>query len=576
MSWRCRALCAACAVATLAALPNARSADTPEQAVVFLRVIGSIELTPDQNLRRRPDVYSGIEVATGSGFLFSPLGYVLTNYHVVRDVEATLNLDGVKIKGTLKVSRIEVLLPGDTTPGAADSAPTHREASIVASSQELDLAVLSIGGAALPFLQFGDSDALEPGDPVDVLGFPFGRDIEIGKPDLPAEAMPAVSLSSGNVGAFRTDDQGQRRFVQTTAALNPGNSGGPMIDRDGFVVGIASRVVTGGKTAGVGFAVPINVAKEFLEASGLDGFLPVRRLVLGAPQALEGKGLRLRLPQGLADISRRRAVVDTGGNLAEAPVLRVDRVVSPWSPSRLAEALTSGQAFESMLSSTATTQRARTIGTRPTVLGRVTGTLGDNQPPVRVEYAVVDLGPEKIVARYLGPPNQLAFNASVLRASLGSIEAELLSRETRDIALPAAWTPAAWSLSASPSPRIAVPAGWLVEPAGPSTCPGLPAPADVLSASHPADFTIALRTAWLRGTPLTAEQAAVACGGQGRAEDAMSYQRRVEWLGTEFLFEGRFILIGPNELLQLEGVAPLQKARALPALVGQWADQLRR
>jgi hypothetical protein len=161
----------------------------------------------------------------------------------------------------------------------------------------------------------------------------------------------------------------------------------------------------------------------------------------------------------------------------------------------------------------------------------------------------------------------------VLRTSLGSLEAEPLSREIREIALPATWMPTAWSLSASRSPRIIVPAGWPVEPAGPSTCPGLPAPADVLSASLPADFAVALRAALLRGTPLTVEQAAAACGGQGGAGDPRSYQRRVEWLGAQFVFEGRFVSIGPDELLQLEGVAPLQKARSLPALVAQWGRE---
>jgi hypothetical protein len=302
----------------------------------------------------------------------------------------------------------------------------------------------------------------------------------------------------------------------------------------------------------------------------------VRRLFLGPLQTLEGKGLRMRLPQALTDVSRRRASVETGGSAAETVVLRVDRVLSPWSPSRLAEALTLGQAFESVAVSTSTPPRARTVGARQAVVGRVSGTLGDDQVPVRMEYAVVDLGSEKIIARYLGPPNQLAFNASALRTSLASIEADPLSHETRDFAPPAQWIPAAWIPSASLGPRIVVPAGWPVEPAGPSVCPGLPEPADVLSASLPTDFAVALRSAVLRGTTLTAEQAASACGGHGSAGTARSYEKRVEWLGAQFVFEGRFVSTGPDELLQLEGVAPAQKSRSLPALVAQWAEQLRR
>ena len=205
--------------------------------------------------------------------------------------------------------------------------------------------------------------------------------------------------------------------MQTTAPLNPGNSGGPMLDRDGFVVGIVSSGIRRADApTSVGFAIAVNVARDFLQRNGLDAQLPAR-LTLGAIQAIEGKGLRLRLPYGFKDNSPRRTVVDAGETGTDAPVLRVDRVMTPWTSSRLADALATGT-FEAVTPSAPSIQRVRTAGGRRVVMGYFSGRLADAAAELRVEFVVVDLGAEKLVARYVGAPEAVAFNASVLRASL--------------------------------------------------------------------------------------------------------------------------------------------------------------
>ena len=177
-------------------------------------------------------------------------------------------------------------------------------------------------------------------------------------------AAPDVSLSRGDVAAFRTDAQGSRRYVQTTAPLNPGNSGGPMLDRDGFVVGIVSSGIRRADApTSVGFAIAVNVARDFLQRNGLDAQFPAR-LTLGPIQVFEGKGLRLRLPHGFEDISPRRTVLDAGETGTDAPVLRVDRVVSPWTAAQLADAMSTG-AFEAVTTAAPPIQRVRTAGRPP-------------------------------------------------------------------------------------------------------------------------------------------------------------------------------------------------------------------
>ena len=268
--------------------------------------------------------------------------------------------------------------------------------------------------------------------------------------------------------------------------------------------------------------------------------------------------------------------MDSGESGSDAAVLRIDRVASPWSAARLAETLAGGLAFENVPAGGPPILRLQSAGERSLLLGYFSGTRQDTGAALRVEYAILDLGSEKLVARYTGPPESIAFNASVLRASLHSLDAEVLGSGAGRLPVPSRWTPAPFARPDAPPPGIQLPTGWAVEAVGPLGCPGMPPPAAGLSASPAADFTTALRAGWFRGTMLSAEGGAAACGGSGAGADQGTYERRVDWLGVSYLVLGRFAVVGPDEVLQLEGVARVDLSMPLRALMARWWDTTRR
>ena len=160
----------------------------------------------------------------GSGVIVDGNGYVLTNNHVI---------DGA--------SEIQVVLgDGRTMP-----------ARIVGSDPETDIAVLQAAGERLPVASFGDSDQLQVGDVVMAIGNPFG----VGQ-----------TVTMGIVGATGRSELGItdfENFIQTDAAINPGTSGGALIDALGQVVGINTAIFSqSGGSHGIGFAVPIRLARD--------------------------------------------------------------------------------------------------------------------------------------------------------------------------------------------------------------------------------------------------------------------------------------------------------------------------
>jgi serine protease Do len=161
----------------------------------------------------------------GSGFIVDPRGYVLTNNHVV---------DGA--------TRIVVRLSDDT----------ELDATLVGADPETDLALLEVDAAGgLAGVTLGDSDAISPGHLVLALGSPFGF---------------RNSVSAGIVSARGRDIPGGetfQRFIQTDAAILPGNSGGPLVNMAGEVIGVNTAVVTSGRSSsGIGFALPSNTARD--------------------------------------------------------------------------------------------------------------------------------------------------------------------------------------------------------------------------------------------------------------------------------------------------------------------------
>ena len=180
-----------------------------------------------------------------SGFLIRADGYLLTNQHVVEGAE------------TLAVA-------------LADDEDRSYPATVVGVDAPSDLALLKIeAGRPLPALGLGDSDGLAAGEWVAAIGNPFGL---------------AHSFSVGVVSSLGRRDihpggrPGYDDFIQTDASINPGSSGGPLVDRHGRVVGISAAVNPGGQ--GIGFAIPVNMAKDVLPALYERGF--VERSWMGA------------------------------------------------------------------------------------------------------------------------------------------------------------------------------------------------------------------------------------------------------------------------------------------------------
>lgn len=175
----------------------------------------------------RPKSEPQPELSSGSGFIVSPDGHILTNFHVVKDAD-----------------EITVLLNDGR----------EFEATVIGTDPKTDLAVLKIEAKDLPCLEFGNSDHLQIGEWVVAIGNPFALE---------------STLTHGVVSAKGRQDLGitsLEDFIQTDAAINPGNSGGPLLNLNGEVIGINTAIVSrSGGYMGIGFAIPSNMAKHVLD-----------------------------------------------------------------------------------------------------------------------------------------------------------------------------------------------------------------------------------------------------------------------------------------------------------------------
>jgi S1-C subfamily serine protease len=544
----------------LPAVAWAERAASPTHATVFIRVAGMLR-AEFQDILERSVEEKEVEVGTGSGFVISPYGHILTNYHVISDEDLTLDVRGTHVQIHLDVETIEVVFPSPMPGNEGDGSSLRFVASVDAVDPELDLAVLSVSGANLPYIPLGDSEGVDSGDKVQVFGFPFGNRVEVGRASVP-DIVPKVSVSRGAVSAKRAGDDGLTRYLQTTATVNPGNSGGPMVDPDGFALGVIRMKLAEGD--GIGFAIPINVVKDFLEAHGLLGLLPVTRMRLGPYQILEGKGLGLRLPESQEDISPQRVRADTGREFHEVPLV-IDRVASPWRLDELEKALLSGGVFETFVARESS-RYPISPDSGDAILGRAKSASTREEPPRMMEYALVGLENEKLVARFVGRDEQVAFNASVLRGSLRSLEVNPLL--TNAIAQPIR---VEWSEAPLPSPaapRLIFPTGWLREEGGPFPCEGLPAPDSVLLTSPVGDFTVSFLAGWWKVGP-DVQEAAEACSPKRGSMGEASFASRTDYLGVSYQIEGIF-LEREDGILQLELVVPLEKYGYVSDVFKDW------
>jgi hypothetical protein len=544
------------ATALLLAAPA--GAASPADATVFIRVTGDVKAEYTIGWKETEEEQE-VELGTGSGFVIASSGFVVTNHHVVRDQEFHVRVGETDVLVRLEVKRVEVVLPGEGR---------RLVASVEAVDAAEDLAVLSVPATDLPFLHLGDSDAVEPGEAVQAWGFPFGRQVELGRASAP-DIVPSVSVSRGSVAARREDEAGDSRFLQTDATINPGNSGGPLVDESGHVLGVIRMKL--GRARDIGFAIPVNRLKDFLEAHGFDATLPSRRLRLGPAQSFAWKGLRLQLPDGFEDVSPTRLALDTGTG-GDVQVV-VERVATPWGPSDLESLLVSGRAFHRFAGGGPSRSRRMMLGGFAAVVGSAQEAEGGDQARA-MEYAVVDLGPrEKLVARCVGRVRDVAFNRSVLRGVVASLEADrLLTAEVRSrLAAPLETT----RLPDVEAPALPLPARWSREPAPRAAQGGLPPPDAGLATSPEGDFSVALRAFWWRRAPLSPERAATELSRQRTRRGPASYVAAESALGVPYVAEGTFLRHGDG-LLQLEARSPQDAHGFVRELFAAWVAEVER
>jgi Trypsin-like peptidase domain len=174
---------------------RAERANAPSDATVFIRLVGSVHVEVDDTAigggRRTADI-DHIEIGSGSGFVVSPYGYVLTNDHVIANGEWRLARPGGGAKIAVTISRIDVCF-GQNALAAYGLPSQCTQASVAASDPALDLALLFVSGTNFPYVALGDSDAVTAGLTVDTLGYPLGRDVEVGKIALAPELVPEIT-----------------------------------------------------------------------------------------------------------------------------------------------------------------------------------------------------------------------------------------------------------------------------------------------------------------------------------------------------------------------------------------------
>jgi S1-C subfamily serine protease len=216
---------------------------------------------------------------SGSGSVIDEQGHVLTNYHVIEGADVvTVSFGGEK-----------------TYP-----------AKVIGGDPDTDLAVLQVNGApqGLKTVPLGDSDRLTVGQKVLAIGNPFGLDRTLTTGVISGLQRP-IEARNGRVieGAIQTD-----------ASINPGNSGGPLLDSQGRMIGINSQILSpAGGSVGVGFAIPINIAKRVVPQLIRDGRVVRPKLGIYPRAVTDLRGIRLPVGEGLLILQ-----LDPNGSAAAA------------------------------------------------------------------------------------------------------------------------------------------------------------------------------------------------------------------------------------------------------------------
>jgi serine protease Do len=229
----------------------------------------------------------------GSGFIISADGYVVTNNHVIA------------AEGNASVESITVTMPDGT----------EYPARLIGRDPQSDLAVLKISGTKpFPFVRFGDSTKTRVGDWIIAIGNPFGLGGTV-----TSGIISAVYRNTGQGGAYD-------RYLQTDAAINRGNSGGPMFDLNGNVIGINNAIIspTGG-SVGIGFAIPAEVAAPIVEKLRSGSAIERGYLGIGINPLTDDLAASLGLPKRRGEFVQR---VEPGEAAEKAGIKAGDVVIS--------------------------------------------------------------------------------------------------------------------------------------------------------------------------------------------------------------------------------------------------------
>ena len=234
--------------------------------------------------------WESLSASTGSGVIISPNGYIVTNNHVIEE--------GKVFRVTLYDKR-------------------EFNAKLVGTDPSTDLALLKVNGASLPFINFGNSDSLQTGEWVLAVGNPFNLESTV--------TAGIVSAKGRNIHILE-DAYSIESFIQTDAAVNPGNSGGALVNTNGELVGINTAIITrSGKYEGYSFAVPADLVRKVIR--DIRDFGVVQRGILGisidAVTNEVAKNLELKNVKGVL-ITK----VTTGGGADDAGMQENDVIVS--------------------------------------------------------------------------------------------------------------------------------------------------------------------------------------------------------------------------------------------------------
>jgi serine protease Do len=231
--------------------------------------------------------------ASGSGVIISADGYIVTNNHVVQDADEVMVMLNDK---------------------------REMKAKVISTDPSTDLAVIQIKASGLPFLTFGDSDALRVGEWVLAVGNPF---------NLESTVTAGIVSAKGRQNIIENNDRPLEAFIQTDAAVNPGNSGGALVNLKGELIGINTAIYSRtGQFAGYSFAVPVSIVKkvsgDLIKFGNVQrGFLGVKIQEVNA-KIVEQKDLKVSKGIYVGEFDNENSAAKAAGIKVNDVIMKVD------------------------------------------------------------------------------------------------------------------------------------------------------------------------------------------------------------------------------------------------------------